>query len=48
MKHAVIVFDLDGTLSNPLEGVGRSINLIRRDDRAHIATELVEALSWPA
>ncbi len=24
--HSVIVFDLDGTLSDPLEGIGRSIN----------------------
>ena len=26
MRHAVLVFDLDGTLSDPLEGIGRSIN----------------------
>ncbi|PAS96629.1 MAG: HAD family hydrolase [Candidatus Dactylopiibacterium carminicum] len=26
MRHDVIVFDLDGTLSDPLEGIGRSIN----------------------
>ena len=25
-RHPVIVFDLDGTLSDPLEGIGRSIN----------------------
>jgi len=26
MPHAVLVFDLDGTLSDPLDGIGRSIN----------------------
>jgi len=26
IAHSVIVFDLDGTLSDPLEGIGRSIN----------------------
>ncbi|MBC7663915.1 MAG: HAD hydrolase-like protein [Caulobacter sp.] len=26
LAHPVIVFDLDGTLSDPLEGIGRSIN----------------------
>lgn len=26
LPHSVIVFDLDGTLSDPLEGIGRSIN----------------------
>lgn len=26
LAHSVIVFDLDGTLSDPLEGIGRSIN----------------------
>jgi phosphoglycolate phosphatase len=26
LPHPVIVFDLDGTLSDPLEGIGRSIN----------------------
>jgi phosphoglycolate phosphatase len=26
MPHAVLVFDLDGTLSDPLVGIGRSIN----------------------
>ena len=26
MPHAVLVFDLDGTLSDPLQGIGRSIN----------------------
>jgi phosphoglycolate phosphatase-like HAD superfamily hydrolase len=25
MPDAVLVFDLDGTLSDPLEGIGRSI-----------------------
>ena len=24
--HNVLLFDLDGTLSDPLEGIGRSIN----------------------
>ncbi len=26
MRHPTVVFDLDGTLSDPLEGIGRSIN----------------------
>lgn len=26
LAHPVVVFDLDGTLSDPLEGIGRSIN----------------------
>jgi phosphoglycolate phosphatase len=26
MPHDLLLFDLDGTLSDPLEGIGRSIN----------------------
>jgi phosphoglycolate phosphatase-like HAD superfamily hydrolase len=31
MTAAVLVFDLDGTLSAPLEGIGRSINHALRE-----------------
>ncbi len=26
MTHDLVLFDLDGTISDPLEGIGRSLN----------------------
>ena len=30
MRHAIVVFDLDGTPGDPLESIGRAIDLASR------------------
>lgn len=47
--HPVIVFDLDGTLSDPLEGIGRSINhaLARFGYREHALDSLARFIGPP-
>ena len=49
LAHPVVVFDLDGTLSDPLEGIGRSINyaLARHGYTERPLTELAECIGPP-